>query len=144
MDFTVTIPLGGPGRRSEWNSTSVLVYGILSIGGAIFAFAVSATSRNADPNDFFYDFDNETSTIFAVVGMISLIIGVVFVVLSFRLKEGEARRLESQARAEEAEREKNVQDIAKAIRSNIKIRCRYCGTLNEEDASKCSSCGATL
>ncbi len=26
----------------------------------------------------------------------------------------------------------------------VRIRCRYCGTLNEERAERCSSCGASL
>ncbi len=28
--------------------------------------------------------------------------------------------------------------------STVRIRCRYCGTLNEERAERCSSCGASL
>jgi len=140
----ITIPLGGPGRSSEWNSTSVLVTGIMMVGGAIFAFAISATTHNSDPNDFFYDIDNEASTMFAVFGMIALIIGVILMGLSFKVKEDEARRLESQARDDEAERQRAVQEIANAVKSNIMVRCRYCGSLNEETASKCSSCGAAL
>jgi len=29
-------------------------------------------------------------------------------------------------------------------RKNAKIKCRYCGSLNEQTALKCDSCGATL
>jgi len=140
----ITIPLGRTGRSSEWNSTSALVTGIMMVGGAIFAFAISATTHNSNPNDFFYDIDNEASTIFAVFGMIVLIIGVILIGLSFKLKEDEARRLESQARDDETERQRAVQEIANAVKSNIMVRCRYCGSLNEETASKCSTCGAAL
>jgi len=76
--------------------------------------------------------------------MIALIIGVILMGLSFKVKEDEARRLESQARDDEAERQRAVQEIANAVKSNIMVRCRYCGSLNEETASKCSSCGAAL
>jgi rubrerythrin len=136
-----------PGRTEQSygrNSTSLLVYGIVSVAGAIFAFAVSVSTRNTDPSDFFYDIDNESSGMFALMGALSLIIGLVFVVLSFKVKNDEERRLESQAKADEAARQRDIQDIADAVKSNIKVRCRYCGTLNEEDASKCSACGAAL
>ena len=29
-------------------------------------------------------------------------------------------------------------------RPKVKIKCRYCGTLHNEDATRCVSCGATL
>ncbi len=29
-------------------------------------------------------------------------------------------------------------------RRNAKVKCRYCGSLNEQTALKCDSCGATL
>jgi len=29
-------------------------------------------------------------------------------------------------------------------RRNAKVKCRYCGSLNDQTASKCDSCGATL
>jgi uncharacterized membrane protein YvbJ len=29
-------------------------------------------------------------------------------------------------------------------RAKIKIKCRYCGSLNEQDSLRCISCGATL
>jgi len=47
----------------------------------------------------------------------------------------EARRLE---------RLRHKDDIVKAVKSTIKVRCRYCGTLNDEGANKCESCGGVL
>jgi hypothetical protein len=41
-------------------------------------------------------------------------------------------------------RQQDIQEIVKAVKSTIRIRCRYCGTLNEEKANKCESCGANL
>jgi rubrerythrin len=140
----IPIPLGDAGRGSATNSTAVLVSGISLIAVAIASFAISATNRNTDPTDFFYDFDNETATVFAIFGAVMLIVGIVCIGLSFKLKDDEKTRQESQARAEEAARQQSIQDLAKAIKSNIKIRCRYCGTLNEEAASNCISCGAAL
>ena len=37
---------------------------------------------------------------------------------------------------------KNVEDLRKE--AAIRIRCRYCGSLNAEAAERCESCGATL
>jgi len=34
--------------------------------------------------------------------------------------------------------------IAMAERRNIRVKCRYCGSLNGEDAERCHSCGASL
>lgn len=35
-------------------------------------------------------------------------------------------------------------EVVKEIKSTIKVRCRYCGTLNDEGATNCEACGATL
>ena len=144
MDSDIGITIGGPGRITQWNSTSLLVSGIGTIGMAIFIFVMSASIRNNDPNDFFYETDNEAANVFAAFGVIALIIGIILIPLSFKLKDSEERKRQEQMEAQEAARQSNVQEIANALRSSIKIRCRYCGTLNEEAASNCSSCGATL
>ncbi len=31
-----------------------------------------------------------------------------------------------------------------AEKASVKVKCRYCGSLNEQDAQRCASCGATL
>ena len=41
-------------------------------------------------------------------------------------------------------RQKEIEEIVKAVKSTIRVRCRYCGTLNEEKANNCESCGASL
>jgi hypothetical protein len=41
-------------------------------------------------------------------------------------------------------RQKEIEEIVKAVKSTIRVRCRYCGTLNEEKSNKCESCGASL
>ncbi len=40
--------------------------------------------------------------------------------------------------------EEQIAEIVKAVKSTIKVRCRYCGTLNDEAAGKCESCGANM
>ncbi len=46
--------------------------------------------------------------------------------------------------AKEEARKKEVEEIVKTVKSIIKVRCRYCGTLNEENANKCEKCGGAL
>lgn len=41
-----------------------------------------------------------------------------------------------------SKKERIVMQEAKATK--VKLKCRYCGTLNDEDEEKCSSCGASL
>jgi hypothetical protein len=40
--------------------------------------------------------------------------------------------------------QEQIQEIIRAVKTTIRVRCRYCGTLNEEKANKCESCGASL
>jgi len=51
---------------------------------------------------------------------------------------------EAAARGRQEARKREVQEIIKVVKSTIRVRCRYCGTLNEESANKCESCGASL
>jgi hypothetical protein len=53
-------------------------------------------------------------------------------------------RLEEQRAEEERLKEEEKEDIVRAVKSTIKVRCRYCGTLNEEKATRCESCGGAL
>ncbi len=41
-------------------------------------------------------------------------------------------------------RQDEIDQIVKAVKTTIRVRCTYCGTLNEEKADKCESCGAPL
>jgi len=56
-------------------------------------------------------------------------------------EEGE---LEDAIQARKVARQQEVEEIIRAVKQTIRIRCRYCGTLNEEKANKCESCGASL
>jgi hypothetical protein len=59
-------------------------------------------------------------------------------------KEMEARLYENEIRSRYEERQLKIDDIVKAVKSTIRVRCRYCGTLNTEKANKCESCGGSL
>jgi len=80
--------------------------------------------------------------VFAVIAAIAVI------AMGIASRRKEAILEEEKARAEIEAQEKLRNDIAEAvketIKSNIKVRCRYCGSLNDETDKKCDSCGATL
>jgi hypothetical protein len=40
--------------------------------------------------------------------------------------------------------QQQIDEIVRAVKTTIRVRCRYCGTLNEEKANRCESCGASL
>ncbi len=70
--------------------------------------------------------------IFVGVGMIIpaaclIVLGLVFVAMRYRVLRRYA---------------KNVVSLRKE--ASVRVRCRYCGSLNPEPAEKCESCGATL
>ena len=54
------------------------------------------------------------------------------------------REWEEAARARQQARQQEIEEIVKAVKTTIRIRCRYCGTLNEESANKCEACGGSL
>ena len=54
------------------------------------------------------------------------------------------REWEEAARARQRARQHEVDEIIKAVKTTIRVRCRYCGTLNDESANKCESCGGSL
>ena len=139
----IRVPMG-PEQAQQTSSTGTLVAGILMMVVAFVPVMMSTVAYNPDPSDFGSDMDNQFATVAALMGVVMLIIGGVLILYSRVLKDQEASRLEAQARAEEEARQRNIQDIAAAMKSNIKVRCRYCGSLNDEDATKCDSCGGTL
>lgn len=62
-------------------------------------------------------------------GMAMLGVGVILMLAGYRM-----------IRVSKRERIRLVEKKAEKIR----IRCRYCGTLNDESAERCVSCGASL
>lgn len=63
-------------------------------------------------------------------------------------KDEERRRAMVEQREVEAmDRDRLVEDITRSVKKSmgfIKVRCRYCGGLNDEHDEKCESCGAPL
>jgi len=114
------------------------------IAGSVFGFAISASQYDTAETSFFYEADREAGRMFAIFATITLVLGIVFIAISFKVRRDEQMRLETMARIAQENRSQQISQIAEAVKSTIKVRCRYCGTLNEENASNCGSCGATL
>jgi hypothetical protein len=81
----------------------------------------------------------------------TFLIGFALIALSFSTRNSEIAAARQQAEALEQSRieqerheEEERKRMVEAIKSTIKVRCRYCGSLNDESASKCESCGADL
>ncbi len=87
---------------------------------------------------------------YLIAGVV-ILIGLVLIVLSFSTRSSDMAAAQRQAEAMEQARkeqerheEEERQKMVDAIKSTIKVRCRYCGSLNDETAKKCESCGADL
>jgi rubrerythrin len=122
----------------------LLVFGIMLIASSFFGYAISASQYDTPETSFFYEADREAGRIFAIFATITLILGFVLIAISFKVRRDEQMRLETMARIAQEDRDLQIHQIAEAVKSTVKVRCRYCGTLNEENASNCESCGATL
>ena len=83
--------------------------------------------------------------VFSAFAFLIGLIAVVSSYVSYRRKEGEA---EEMAIAAEETQKRFKEEVAEAVKDSmkgtIKVRCRYCGSLNDENANKCESCGAAL
>jgi hypothetical protein len=44
----------------------------------------------------------------------------------------------------ELARRREIEEIVRAVKTTVRVRCRHCGILNEDNAKTCESCGAPL
>lgn len=144
-DQSIHSPAPTPGG-SNW--VGLLVLGLVLIVMGIVALSASSQMDSGwDPSGM----DQQAHTVFSLFGALMIIAGVVAIAVAplARRSEVEASiqrdlRMEEERAEEERLREDEKEDIVRAVKSTIKIRCRYCGTLNEEKATRCESCGGSL
>ncbi len=82
---------------------------------------------------------------FLLFAVLMAIMGIASAIASV----GKQERLAQEKAAAELEAQERLRnEIADAVKqnlkSNIKVRCKYCGSLNDETATKCDSCGAAM
>lgn len=75
-----------------------------------------------------------------IVGWITLMLGIACFWIAGYVRVEKERRLEE----EMFKTEPRVYGLDYSTPRIVMVRCKYCGTLNAENASKCMSCGATL
>lgn len=80
--------------------------------------------------------------------LFALLTGVIFLVFGFMTRGRAIERIaEAERAAEESRvqfREEVAQSVKESMKGTIKVRCRYCGGLNDEHDDRCESCGAPL
>lgn len=77
-----------------------------------------------------------------------VLMGIVFIVAGLAANDREKRLAEEERVRAEEERDRFKEEIAQSVKETmkgtIKVRCRYCGALSDENEEKCESCGAPL
>jgi len=118
-------------NQGQSHPASLLIVGILLVVVGIFA-SVGMRTTGA-PVEF---------------ALLPIAFGVVLIIafpIVLRMEEEKKRQIESMA---ELEQERFKDEVAEAVQQKmkgvIKVRCRYCGSLNDEASTKCDSCGAAL
>jgi len=80
--------------------------------------------------------------------LFAFVAGLIMIAWFYFAREEEAELAEREAIASDEADERLRDEVAQAVKDSmkgaIKVRCRYCGSLNDEKANKCDSCGATL
>ena len=140
-------------RGTRWNGPKWLGMMITGFVIILMGIMLSVAESAMEEQSSFYPQDTSTGghDAMSALAAIMVIIGIILIIggAASRGRELEENALRQAAAEEEidrerAERELEKQEIVNAVKSTIKVRCRYCGTLNEENEEKCDSCGAPL
>lgn len=133
----------------------LIVLGVILFLSSFITVAIDMNSSFGGPPTFFLR---------AVVGMICIIIGNVLVSIGAKGAAGSGLILDPEKAREDLQpfntaKGKMINDVIENIdvvknikgeradreaKEIIKIKCRQCGALNDEDAKFCKSCGKTI
>jgi hypothetical protein len=101
-------------------------FGIMMILGSVFSWKLPGNRRSLEQPDDKWDFE------------LSALNDARQKAFDEQMEADSHLRLRNQMRRME------IDEVVKAVKTTIRVRCRYCGTLNEEKAKKCESCGGLL
>lgn len=121
----------------------LLVLGIMLIISGMMSIAFfSAPDTSGGYYDPFAQQDADFNRTTDTMGGIMIFGGLVMILVSFLVKSHESSLAERMAatRSEQAQSEPEK----RVVEEVIKVRCRYCSTLNDVSAKHCISCGAVL
>jgi len=83
-----------------------------------------------------------------LAGMLMIVVGVLIILYAFARHDWQDEDTSiadtDSGDYQDLARELLKREVVKEIKSTIKVRCRYCGTLNDEGATHCEACGAAL
>jgi uncharacterized membrane protein len=121
-----------------------LILGIFMIVAGIMQLAMASSFR--DPMSGFGGTDTGFDSTMSTIGGVLIFVGFIMILLSFFVHKHEDEEEVARLETVEEERKEQIEEIAKVIKDQmtVKVRCRYCGGLNDEKANKCESCGAAL
>jgi uncharacterized membrane protein len=131
LDTTPIMIDPGPLAGKFTSATKTAALGVAFIVAAVATFLVAILSGTDFPT---------LSLALWIVGWIILMVGLGFVAFARHIQ------VEKEARLEEEifKTEPRALGIDYSTPRVVMVRCKYCGTLNAEDVSKCHSCGANL
>jgi len=133
----------GPLRGIFGNNMMLVAISVTLLFAAAALFAIAYIDSNGDVAPFSKPGGDRLTMAAWIFGWITLIAGAVYLVLVFwiRAERAEDKR---QALFKVEARGLEIDSAVPRQVEVIKVRCRYCGTLNEVGASNCSACGANL
>ena len=132
---------GTPSRGANW--IGLLIAGIVFVFSGIMG-SVMLSSMSDNTSDLFSTPDTGFDDAVRAMTAGTVILGIVLIIAAFYVKTHEEDRAAHERTASMEQREQERREFVAAVKSTIKVRCTYCGTLNEEDAEKCESCGGPL
>jgi hypothetical protein len=137
-------PIGAGPLTGHFSNKDVLLVASVSffvLSAVLFASSYfmsrDEASQMANPGP------DRTAQAFWALGWISGVAGFLFLVLSVYIWREEKNALET-AMFKDEPRDYDFNPVGPRQPEVIKVRCRYCGTLNGVQEKNCTACGATL
>jgi hypothetical protein len=133
-------PIGAGPLTGRFSNRLVLLVASVSffvLSAVLFASSYIMSGDEANPGP------DRTPQAFWAFGWISGIAGFLFLVLSVYIWREEENALET-AMFKDEPRDYDFNPVGPQQPEVIKVRCRYCGTLNGVQEKNCTACGATL
>lgn len=131
LDTTPIMLDPGPLAGKFTSAAKTAAIGVAFVVAAIATFLVAILSGR--------DFSNLSFALW-IIGYVLLMVGLGFVAFARHIQ------VEKEARLEEEifKTEPRTLGLNYSTPRVVMVRCKYCGTLNAENVSKCHSCGANL
>lgn len=130
-----------PDRALNANSVAIAGIALLLIAVALLIISVSASGGGLP---FVNGPSEVVEQVTFILGVVALVAAIACLIAWGRFTANEAQRalIIEGSRDDEPVRDYGFSSVA--YREVVKVRCRYCGTLNDVTRKTCVACGATL